>query len=122
MAKDRGGSIIAVSSIAAVRPVPGEVPYAAAKAGLNAMIIGLARAYGPSVRANVVMPGPFQTDVAKAWDMKQFDEFAEREIPLRRVGQPDEVVGAVVYLASDAASYTTGAVIKVDGGMAFRPG
>jgi NAD(P)-dependent dehydrogenase (short-subunit alcohol dehydrogenase family) len=119
MAAGAGGSIINVSSIAAVQPTPTELVYAGAKAALNAMTIGLARAYGPSVRCNVIMPGPFMTDISKAWDLDAFEEIARRTIPLGRGGEPDEIVGAALYLASDASSYTTGSVIKIDGGAAF---
>lgn len=121
MAAGDGGSIINVSSIAAVQPSPVELPYAAAKAGLNALTVGMARAFGPSVRVNTIMPGPFLTDISKAWDLEAFEETARRSIPLRRGGQPDEIVGAALYLASDASSFTTGAVIKVDGGAAYPP-
>ena len=64
-----GGSIINVSSTGAIRPTSDIVPYAAAKAGVNAMTIGLAHAFGPTVRVNAVMPGPFLTTIARAWDM-----------------------------------------------------
>jgi NAD(P)-dependent dehydrogenase (short-subunit alcohol dehydrogenase family) len=121
MAAGDGGSIINVSSIAAVQPSPGELPYAGAKAALNQMTMGLARAYAPKVRANVIMPGPFLTDISKAWDLEAFGKMAERTIPLRRGGQPSEIVGAALYLASDASSYTTGSVIKIDGGSAAAP-
>ena len=119
MASAGGGSIINVSSIAAIEPSAAEIPYGAAKAGLNAMTVGLAHMFGPAVRANVIMPGPFLTDISKAWDLDAFAERAEAEIPLRRGGQPAEIVGAALYLASDASSYTTGSVIKIDGGMAW---
>jgi NAD(P)-dependent dehydrogenase (short-subunit alcohol dehydrogenase family) len=122
MAAAEGGSIINVSSVAAVQPTPNELVYAGAKAALNAMTIGLARAYAPKVRCNVIMPGPFLTDISKAWDLDAFERTAARTIPLQRGGRPDEVVGAALYLASGASSYTTGAVIKVDGGSAFSPG
>lgn len=121
MADGDGGSIINVSSIAAVQPTPGEIPYAAAKAGLNNLTAGLARAYGPRVRVNCIMAGPFLTDISKAWDMEAFRNAARHNIPLGRGGEPHEVVGAALYLASDASSYTTGAVIKIDGGAAFAP-
>ncbi len=117
-ASEHGGSIINVSSIAAVQPTPNEAAYAAAKAGLNALTIAYARAYGPNVRVNTIMPGPFLTDIAKAWDLEEFAKTAERTIPLQRGGQPHEVVGAALYFASDASSYTTGSVLKIDGGMA----
>lgn len=122
MAAGDGGSIINVSSIAAVQPAPTELPYAMAKAGLNAMTIGLSRAFGPKVRTNTIMPGPFLTDVSKAWDLDAFEKTAKATIPLQRGGLPHEVIGAALYLASDASSYTTGAVIKIDGGAAYSPG
>jgi NAD(P)-dependent dehydrogenase (short-subunit alcohol dehydrogenase family) len=121
MAAGDGGSIINVSSVAAVQPTPNELVYAGAKAALNAMTIGLARAYAPKVRCNVLMPGPFLTDISKAWDMETFNRSASVAIPLRRGGEPDEIVGAALYLASAASSFTTGAVIKIDGGMSFAP-
>lgn len=115
MADGDGGSIINVSSTGAVRPTADIVPYAAAKAGVNAMTAGLAHALGPKVRVNALMPGPFLTSIARDWDM---DLLAERirAHPLRRAGQADEIVGAALYLASDASSFTTGAVLAVDGG------
>jgi NAD(P)-dependent dehydrogenase (short-subunit alcohol dehydrogenase family) len=121
MAAGKGGSIINVSSIAAVQPGPNELTYGMAKAGLNAMTLGLARAYAPKVRVNCIMPGPFLTDISKAWDMEAFTERARNHIPLARGGEPHEVVGAALYFASDASSYTTGAVLKIDGGSAWAP-
>jgi NAD(P)-dependent dehydrogenase (short-subunit alcohol dehydrogenase family) len=122
MARTHGGSIINVSSIAAVQPTPMEVPYGVAKAGLNSLTLALARAFAPRVRVNCIMPGPFLTDISKAWDLEAFERNARRGIPLQRGGRPDEIVGAALYLASDASSYTTGAVIKVDGGAVYAPG
>jgi NAD(P)-dependent dehydrogenase (short-subunit alcohol dehydrogenase family) len=121
MAAGDGGSIVNVSSIAAVQPSPTEIPYAAAKAGLHALTIGMARAFGPKVRVNGIMPGPFLTDISKAWDLDAFNRTARTAIPLRRGGEPHEVVGAALYLASAASSFTTGAIIKIDGGTAFAP-
>jgi NAD(P)-dependent dehydrogenase (short-subunit alcohol dehydrogenase family) len=92
-----------------------------AKAGLNAMTVGLSRAFGPTVRTNTIMPGPFLTDISKAWDLEMFNKNAKLTIPLQRGGEPHEVVGAALYLASDASSYTTGAIIKIDGGAAYAP-
>jgi NAD(P)-dependent dehydrogenase (short-subunit alcohol dehydrogenase family) len=120
MAEGDGGSIINVSSIAAVAPGPHELPYAAAKAGLNTITLGMARAFGPRVRVNCIMPGSFMTDITKAWDLEAFAKSAER-FALQRGGEPSEVVGAALYLASDASSYTTGAVIKIDGGAVYTP-
>ncbi len=110
-----GGSIINVSSIASVRPVPEFLPYAASKAALNTLTQGFASAYGPTVRVNCIMAGPFLTDISSAWDMEAFDRDAEH-IPLGRAGRPEEVVGSALYLASDASSYTTGVILPVDGG------
>lgn len=117
MAEGEGGSIINISSIAAVRPTPNDLPYAAAKAGLNVLTAGFAQAYGPKVRVNCIMAGPFLTDISKAWDMDAFERDAER-FPLRRAGHPAEIVGAALYFASDASSYTSGTVMAVDGGRA----
>lgn len=116
MIKAGGGSIINVSSMAAIRPRKDIITYAAAKAGVNAMTEAFADALGPKVRVNCIMPGPFLTDISKAWDMEQFKVRAETQIALKRGGEPDEVVGAALYLASDHASYTTGAIIRIDGG------
>jgi NAD(P)-dependent dehydrogenase (short-subunit alcohol dehydrogenase family) len=116
MAAGAGGSIINISSMGAIRPRPEILPYAAAKAGLNALTVGLAHTFGPSVRVNAIMAGTFLTDVSKAWDAEAFAERA-KSFALRRGGQPDEIVGTALYLASDASSYTTGAVIPVDGGQ-----
>ena len=110
-----GGSIINVSSTGAIRPTSDIVPYAAAKAGVNAMTIGLAHAFGPTVRVNAVMPGPFLTTIARDWDMELFAERA-RTFPMRRAGHSEEIVGAALYLASDASTYTTGSILIVDGG------
>jgi NAD(P)-dependent dehydrogenase (short-subunit alcohol dehydrogenase family) len=122
MSEGEGGSIINISSIAAIQPGPGELVYACAKAAVNALTIGIARSYAPKVRCNAIMPGPFLTDVTKSWDMEEFNRTAADKIPLGRAGLPEEVVGAALYLASPSSSYTTGAIIKVDGGMAFTPG
>jgi NAD(P)-dependent dehydrogenase (short-subunit alcohol dehydrogenase family) len=125
MAARDGGSIINISSVAAIRPTPNELPYAAAKAGLDACTAGFALAYGPTVRVNTIMAGPFFTDISTAWDLDAFGEMATT-YPLGRGGQPDEIVGAALYLASNASSFTTGSVLRVDGGQAvaspgYRP-
>jgi NAD(P)-dependent dehydrogenase (short-subunit alcohol dehydrogenase family) len=115
MAGGAGGSIINVSSTAAIRPRAHILPYAAAKAGLEALTVGFAHAFGPTVRVNTLMPGPFLTDVAASWDStdaaQRYDSYA-----LRRPAQPWEVVGTALYLASGASSYTTGATVAVHGG------
>jgi NAD(P)-dependent dehydrogenase (short-subunit alcohol dehydrogenase family) len=116
MVADGGGSIIFVSSIASHRPSPNELVYGAAKAGVNNLTHGLARTLGPTVRVNCIAPGPFLTDISKAWDLDAFERSAKVGFALGRGGQPHEIVGTALYLASDASSYTTGAVIDVDGG------
>jgi NAD(P)-dependent dehydrogenase (short-subunit alcohol dehydrogenase family) len=115
MAAGDGGTIVNISSIGSVRPTRDILPYAAAKAGLNALTVGFADAFGPKVRVNAVMPGPFLTDISRNWDQEAFAERA-RTFPLRRAGAPDELASAVLYFASDASSFTTGAVLAVDGG------
>jgi NAD(P)-dependent dehydrogenase (short-subunit alcohol dehydrogenase family) len=112
-----GGSIINVSSSGSIRPTGRIVPYAGAKAALNAMSAGLAEGLGPHVRVNTLMPGTFATDVAKAWDLAAVTEDRKQHTALRRVGQPPEIIGAALFLASAASSYTSGAIIRVDGGM-----
>lgn len=119
MASGAGGSIISVSSTAAVSPTQVEAVYGLAKAGLHNMTTMLSRAYAPKVRANVIMPGPFLTDISKAWgDPELVAEQFRKTLPLQRAGNPDEVVGAALFLASDASSYSTGGVINLSGGAA----
>jgi NAD(P)-dependent dehydrogenase (short-subunit alcohol dehydrogenase family) len=112
-----GGSIINVSSTGSIRPAPFMLPYDAAKAGLNALTVGFAHAFGPTVRVNCIMAGPFMTDVTAAWDIPAFEKAVKASHALQRGGQPEEIVGAALYFASDASSYTTGAVLRVDGGI-----
>jgi NAD(P)-dependent dehydrogenase (short-subunit alcohol dehydrogenase family) len=120
MMKQGGGSIINVSSSGAVQPTCSELPYAMAKSALHTMAAAMSHGYGGRVRINVIMPGAFLTDISKAWtdDMRRA---VAAGVPAGRCGEPHEIVGAALYLASDAASYTSGAVIKVDGGWAYRP-
>jgi NAD(P)-dependent dehydrogenase (short-subunit alcohol dehydrogenase family) len=119
MAKREGGTIINVGTVGSLLASPNELPYACAKAGLNALTVGLAEAFAPSVRVNAILPGPFDTDATRAWsdDMK-----SGSYVPLGRLGRPDEIVGAALYLASDASSYTTASTIRVDGGVTRRIG
>ena len=116
MAAGAGGAIINISSTASLNPSPNSEPYGAAKAGLNALTRSYAFAYGPQVRVNCIAAGPFLTDISKAWDMAAFEKNAQKNLALGRGGEPEEIVGAALYLASDAASFTTGTVIRVDGG------
>ena len=82
------------------------LPYDAAKSGLNAITEGFAKAFGPTVRVNCIMAGPFLTDIAKAWDPKTLESAACRTTRLRRAGEPHEIVGAALFLATDASSFT----------------
>jgi len=113
MAEGAGGSIINVSSTGALDPQPSFAPYAGAKAALNAISVAFAREFAPKVRVNVISPGPFLTDVSGAW---RDNEAMKNRIPLKRFGEPREIVTTALYLASDASSYTTGTNIRVDGG------
>ncbi|WP_431970368.1 SDR family NAD(P)-dependent oxidoreductase [Nocardia sp. bgisy134] len=115
MAAGEGGSIVNISSIEAARPEPLAVPYAAAKAGLNALTAGLAQTYGPKVRVNAIQCGPFETDIAKAWPDELRAALTEHNA-LGRVGRPNEIVGAALYFATDASSFCTGATLALDGG------
>lgn len=116
MAAGDGGSIINISSIASHYTTADVIPYGAAKAGLNAMTKGYARMFGPNVRVNCIVCGSFRTDISKAWDMPKVEKRAKEVYALQRVGEPEEIVGAALYLASDASTYTSGALLDVDGG------
>ena len=111
-----GGSIINVSSTGSLRPAPHMLPYDAAKAGLNTLTEGFAKAFGPTVRVNCIMAGPFLTDISKAWDPSTVER-GMRSHALQRAGASEEIVGAALYFATDASSYTTGAILRVDGGI-----
>jgi NAD(P)-dependent dehydrogenase (short-subunit alcohol dehydrogenase family) len=116
MMEGEGGSVIMISSGASLNPSSNVIPYAAAKAGLNAMTVGFAKAFGPNVRVNCIVPGPFLTDISKAWDLEAFHERAASTITLARGGQAEEIVGAALYFATSASSFTTGAILEVSGG------
>jgi NAD(P)-dependent dehydrogenase (short-subunit alcohol dehydrogenase family) len=114
MADGDGGVIINISSSGALVPLPAVVPYSGAKAALNAMTVSFAHEYGPKVRVNTISAGPFLTDIANAWP----EEARQRSNnALGRPGRPEEVVSTALYLASPASSFTTGAIVRVDGGQ-----
>ena len=120
MARTGGGSIVNISSLASVRPTPVTTVYAAAKAGLNALTTATAIEYARvGVRVNGIICGTFDTDAASGFvrDPALLPDIL-RPIALGRVGRPEEIVGAVVYLLSDASSYTTGSLMTIDGGVA----
>lgn len=114
MKMGRGGTIIVTSSSGALVPAPNTIPYGGAKAALNAMTVSLAHGYGPNVRVNAISAGPFLTDIAKAWPEEMRETSANA---LGRPGRPEEIVGTALWLASDASSFVTGAIIRCDGGM-----
>ncbi len=109
-----GGVIINVSSGGALMPLPNVIPYGSSKAALNAMTRSLAAEYGPKVRVNTLSPGPFLTDISKAWPEEQRETSNNA---LGRNGHPEEIITAALFLASPASSYTTGALVRVDGGL-----
>jgi NAD(P)-dependent dehydrogenase (short-subunit alcohol dehydrogenase family) len=118
MAEGDGGCIINVTTAGSLRPDADDLPYAMAKAGLNALTLGLAGAWAPKVRANLVMPGAFETDMTTVWG-DEGRAMAASLNPMKRMGRPEDMVGVCVFLASDAASYVNGAQVLVDGGF-FR--
>ena len=114
MAQGGGGVIINISSTGALIPLPAVVPYSGAKAALNAMTVSLAHEYGPKVRVNSISAGPFLTDISKAWT-EEAREHSNNA--LGRPGRPEEIVTAALFLASPMSSFTTGGVVRVDGGQ-----
>jgi NAD(P)-dependent dehydrogenase (short-subunit alcohol dehydrogenase family) len=109
-----GGSIINVSSSGALFPAPRYGPYAGAKAALNALTQVFAREYAPRVRVNTISAGPFLTDISKHWPEESKRTWRNSA---GRAGEPAEVVTTALYLASPASSFTTGSLIRVDGGL-----
>lgn len=115
MCELEGGKIINVSTEGTLSPQPHAAVYGAAKSGLNYLTTTLAAAYGPKVRVNCIMPGPFLTEISKAWDVQQGAKQWQRSSALMRAGRADEVVGAALYFASEASSFTTGAILQISG-------
>ncbi len=119
MAKRRRGSIINIASLASELGRPNIVPYAAAKGGVRQLTRGLAVECAPmGIRVNAIAPGYFATEMNRALlDNEEFVAWVNSRTPMRRWGDPAELAGIAVFLASDAASYLTGQTIFVDGGM-----
>jgi NAD(P)-dependent dehydrogenase (short-subunit alcohol dehydrogenase family) len=115
MAASGGGSIINISSTGALRPTGESLPYTVAKAGLNALTVGLAHALAPSVRVNAIVAGWFMTDMSTSWSEAELAQHTQ-SLAARRAGDPSEIAGMALYLASAASSFTTGALLTVDGG------
>lgn len=117
MVQQRRGTIIAMSSVVAMEGNPGQANYAASKAGIISFIKTLARELGArNIRANAIAPGFIDTDMTQVLPQSTRDSLLHT-IPLRRCGQVEEVAQVALFLASDMASYITGEVIQVDGGI-----
>ena len=117
MARQRGGSIINMSSVVGVSGNAGQCNYSASKAGLIGLSKSIAKEMGPrGIRSNCIAPGFIATDMTGALPDNLRQEW-EKQIPLRRGGQPEDVAGVALFLASDLSSYVTGQVINCCGGM-----
>ena len=115
----RRGNIINIDSLNTYAPLKGVTPYAMSKAGVSMMTRGMATEWGEhGVRVNAIAPGFFPTALSKQlWSMPKMREWAIANTPLRKLGDAEELVGAAIFLASDAAKFVTGQIIRVDGGF-----
>jgi hypothetical protein len=120
MAAEHAGVIINISTIGSLRPTGKELVYSTAKVGLNALTVGLAEEFGPKVRANAMLPGMVDTDIARAWDEDSHKRAAE--VPMGRIGVAQDFVGTALWLASSASSWVTGELVRVDGGAYSQTG
>lgn len=115
--KQKSGNVVNIASVSGIRPLPGQVNYAAAKAGVIGFTKSLAKEVAPhNIRVNAVAPGFVDTDMTAALSAI-YREKAMKMIPLGRFGTSDEVAQAVAFLASEASRYITGQVIQIDGGL-----
>ena len=130
MKKQGDGRIVNIASVDGIKPEPGVSIYNISKAGVRMITSAFAVELAPfNIRVNTIAPGPISTKLLDShWAHLPPGEFKKRKqelaemTPMRRIGEPDEIVGAAIYLASDASSYTTGAEIVVDGGtLLFVP-
>jgi len=117
-----GGSIVSTASISGTRPSAGEAPYAASKAGVAALTATAALEYAPTIRVNAVSPGMIRTGLTSPL----LDNFPEQvrsfidKTPVGRIGEPEDIADAVVFLCSDLARFITGQNLVVDGGMTLH--
>jgi NAD(P)-dependent dehydrogenase (short-subunit alcohol dehydrogenase family) len=112
------GRIVNIASIAGEIGLPGTIAYTATKGGVIALTRGLAVEWAPHVRVNAIAPSWFETSLGGLIHREpEYEARAMRRVPMGRMGQPDELVGAAVFLASDASAMVTGHVLAVDGGV-----
>lgn len=117
LARQRWGRVINLSSIAGIDGNAGQVNYSASKAGLIGMTKSAAREFaGRGITVNAIAPGFVETDMTEKFAS---DENVMKRIPVGRMGRPDEIASLALFLASDAAAYITGEVIRIDGGLAI---
>eukprot|EP00913_Durusdinium_trenchii_P013337 g12518.t1 len=119
MIKRKAGTQINIDSLNTYGPLPGVLPYAMSKAGMVMMTRGMAMEWGPhGVRVNSIAPGFILTDLTyKLWSQPHMQDWADKNTPLKRLGEVDDLVGAAIFLASPASAFMTGQVVRVDGGM-----
>lgn len=118
MANSGGGSIVNISSLAVERTRGNQVAYSAGKGGVTAMTKAMAIALAPyGVRVNAIAPGTIRTEMTRSrWEDPEVLKEVEAGIPIGRIGEPEDLVGAVIYFASDVSAYATGSVLFIDGG------
>lgn len=119
IAQGTGGTIINIDSLNTYAPLKGVLPYAMTKAGLGMMTRGMGMEWGDhGIRVNAIAPGFVLTELTnKLWSDPTMQAWGKANTPLRRLGQPEDMVGAAIFLASDASRYMTGQVLYVDGGI-----